>query len=68
MIGWNSSYNWTKQEVINALVKARSERREIVRLDVEHCDYINERDILVWVREYGYLCELDGEMVVVYLV
>lgn len=55
MIGWNSFYNWTYDEFVNAIKSSFVvEKRQSVRLDVEHSDRKNMNDIIRWAQEMGY--------------
>ena len=49
MLGWNESYNWTKEQTLNA-VRGRNH----VVLDCEHNSYDNMLDMIDWLEEYGY--------------
>ena len=55
MLGWNSSFNWTRSDLENVLQQTfLIEKRDSVCLDVEHSDSRNMDDLLRWAREMGY--------------
>lgn len=55
MLGWNPSFNWTHDEIKDAIHQLFDvEKRTKATIDVEHADAKNMRDIINWCKELGY--------------
>ena len=55
MIGWNESYNWTREQFEEVVVREFVEKGlEQISVDVEHSDRKNMNDIILWAKEMGY--------------
>ena len=58
MIGWSPGFNWTHDDFMHVMhMSFDVERRDAIRLDVEHSDRKNMNDIIRWAEELGYRAE-----------
>ena len=62
MIGWNESYNWTREQTLNA-VRGKTQ----VVLCCEHNSYDNMLEMVEWLDEAGYIGKIpdDRERIIV---
>ena len=58
-VTWNSSYDWTKQQVLEQLALFEDSDDEKMNFDMEHTSAKNEEDVVLWCTEAGYEAEND---------
>lgn len=60
MLGWNESYNWTKEEFKKVVITSLEINEEkYVNLDCEHASYSNMKEIVGWAEERGYQAKIN---------
>lgn len=54
MIGWDPSYDWTKEETVKVINDAVVKGKTAINLDMEHSSAEGIRRVMGWIKEMGY--------------